>query len=91
MIFTKFDYEPFEATVREHLRKLPLVTIYCKMGGIMEDPDFHWEPIGKAPGATLKEACDNLAVIDSEFKRDYDPTTMTFWGWKLGEAKDAGL
>lgn len=57
--------------------------LWVKAGGIMEDPEFHWDQIGKAEGSTLKEVCDNLAAKTPSFAQYYDPDTLTYWGWKL--------
>lgn len=58
-------------------------TLYCKQGGMMEDPDWHWEVIGQAEGETLKEVADNYAKTDAEFKKFYEPQSITMYGWKL--------
>ena len=47
--------------------------LFCEEGGIMEDPEFHWEVIGKAEGNTTKEVADNLAAKDKDFAKYYDP------------------
>jgi len=63
-------------------------SIYIKGGGLMEDPNFHWERHGSAPGVDEKDACLNL------FKNDklFDAETMTYWGWQLGyENADGGI
>lgn len=39
--------------------------------------------IGTAPGATLREAADNLAKMDPDFAHYYNPKTLTYWGCKL--------
>lgn len=60
-----------------------MTTLYCRQGGLIEDPDWHWEVIGKTEGFTTKEVADNLALLDTEFAKNYDPITVTFYGWKL--------
>lgn len=57
--------------------------LLCQEGGLMEDPDFHWEEIGEAEGTTTKEVADNLAKKDKFFAQYYDSKNLTFWGWKL--------
>lgn len=49
----------------------------------MGDANFHWEPIGEANGETTKEVADSLAQKYKRFAKDYDPDTVTYWGWKL--------
>ena len=34
-------------------------------------------------GASLQEACDAYAEVDSEWKRHYDRDRMTYWGCRL--------
>lgn len=60
-----------------------MTALYCKMGGLMEDPGFHWEKIGEADGDTLKEVADTLALEDAEFARHYNQERLTYWGWRL--------
>lgn len=55
----------------------------CELGGLMEDPDFHWEIIGKAEGDTVKEVADNLTKKDINFAKYYNPKTVTYFGWRL--------
>jgi hypothetical protein len=50
--------------------------IYIKAGGLMEDPNFHWELHGSAAGMDEKDACRNLFKDDKLF----DAKTMTVWG-----------
>lgn len=57
--------------------------IWVKQGGLMEDPDWHWEPVGEAEGNTLQEACNNLAAQNAGFAKYYNPETLSFWGWQL--------
>jgi hypothetical protein len=63
--------------------------IYCKMGGLMEDPNFHWEYIGSTNGKTPQEVCDNYAKEHPEFDKDYKITfykkekILSYWGWEL--------
>jgi hypothetical protein len=58
-------------------------TLFCRKGGLMEDPEFHWESIGEGEGNTTREVADDLAKRDKAFARDYDPTGPSYWGWKL--------
>lgn len=60
-----------------------MTILFCKQGGLQEDPKWHWEIIGSAPGETTKEVADNLAKSDEKFKEDYDPEGVTYWGWGL--------
>ena len=63
-------------------------TIYMRAGGLMEDPEFHWERHGFSAGLDAKEACMNLFKNDNLF----DHKTMTYWGWLLGyENEDGGI
>lgn len=39
--------------------------------------------IGTSFGSNFKEACDNLAIKDANFKRYYDDNKLTYWGCKL--------
>ena len=39
--------------------------------------------IGTNLGSNFKEACDNLAIRDTNFKRYYDDNKLTYWGCKL--------
>lgn len=65
--------------------------IYVKVGGLMEDPIYHWELLGEADGNTLREACDNLAKKDWRFALEYDPKTLTYWAWELSLTKKDDL
>lgn len=47
--------------------------------GVSGDPTL----LGKAPGETLQEACDNLMIEDDTFASFYDHMTLTYWGCKL--------
>jgi len=49
----------------------------------MEDPGWHWEVIGHAPGDTTQEVADNLAERDWEFAQYYDSSNLSYWGWRL--------
>ena len=60
-----------------------MTTLFCLQGGLMEDPDFHWERIGIAAGSSTKEVADNLALKDPDFAKYYNPTSVTYWGWEL--------
>lgn len=60
-----------------------MTVLYCRQGGLMGDPAFHWEKIGEADGSSLKEVADALALKDPEFARCYNPERITFWGWQL--------
>jgi hypothetical protein len=42
-------------------------TIYIRTGGLMEDPDFHWERHGSAAGVDEKDACINHFKDDKLF------------------------
>lgn len=62
--------------------------IYIRAGGLMEDPEFHWDKYGIGAGNTPKEAAINALKNDKLF----DEKTMTVWGWKLGyETADGGI
>ena len=39
--------------------------------------------IGTSLGSNFKEACDNLAIRDTNFKRYYSSDDLTYWGCKL--------
>ena len=39
--------------------------------------------IGTSLGSNFKEACDNLAIKDANFKRYYSSNDLTYWGCKL--------
>lgn len=39
--------------------------------------------IGTSLGSNFKEACDNLAIKDANFKRYYNNSDLTYWGCKL--------
>ena len=39
--------------------------------------------IGTSLGSNFKEACDNLAIRDTNFKRYYSGNDLTYWGCKL--------
>ena len=41
--------------------------------------------IGTSLGSNFKEACDNLAIKDANFKRYYSGNDLTYWGWKRCE------
>ena len=64
-----------------------MTKLYVKCGGLMEDPDWHWEEIGEADGETLREVCDNLAAKDIGFASEYNSTYLTYWGWELSLTK----
>jgi hypothetical protein len=38
---------------------------------------------GYSKGNSFKEACDNFAAANTEFKTYYNPDRMTFWGCRL--------
>ena len=70
------------------MKQLKTYTIYIRAGGLMEDPEFHWERHGVSAGETPVEACVNLFKGDKLF----DAKTMTVWGWQLGyENADGGI
>jgi hypothetical protein len=35
-------------------------TVYIKCGGLMEDPEWHWEVFGEGEGETLDEVMDDI-------------------------------
>jgi hypothetical protein len=39
--------------------------------------------LGKCCGETFKQACENKAKIDKDFKKYFNSETMTYWGCKL--------
>ena len=39
--------------------------------------------IGTSLGSNFKEACDNLAIKDANFKKYYSSNDLTYWGCKL--------
>lgn len=39
--------------------------------------------IGTSLGSNFKEACDNFAIKDANFKRYYSSDDLTYWGCKL--------
>ena len=62
--------------------------IYIKAGGLMEDPDFHWERYGVGVGETPQAACIHCFKDDKLF----DAKSMTIWGWQMGyENEDGGI
>lgn len=63
-------------------------TLYVKQGGLMEDPEWHWEVAGEGEGETLKEVADDLARRDPGFRGLYDPEQLTMWGWRLALEPD---
>lgn len=65
-----------------------MTKLYVRAGGLMEDPEFHWEEMGEAEGTTLKEVCDNLAAKDPGFAAEYNPEYLTYWGWRLSLTKE---
>ena len=39
--------------------------------------------IGTSLGSNFKEACNNFAIKDANFKRYYNNSDLTYWGCKL--------
>lgn len=39
--------------------------------------------IGTSLGSNFKEACDNFAIKDANFKKYYSSNDLTYWGCKL--------
>ena len=39
--------------------------------------------IGTSFGSNFKEACNNFAIKDANFKRYYSSNDLTYWGCKL--------
>ena len=64
-------------------KKNIMTILMCEEGGLMEDPNLHWEQIGEAEGSTTQEVADNLAKKDEGFAGNYDPESVTLWGWRL--------
>lgn len=66
-----------------------MAEVWCEMGGLMEDPEFHWEKIGEAPGNSEEEVYQNLAIQDPDFAEHYSPANPavgschSYWGWRL--------
>lgn len=58
-------------------------TIYIKCGGLMEDPDWHWEVFGEGNGNTLAEVMEDFLSRNEGYRSCYDPESCTYWGWQL--------
>jgi hypothetical protein len=68
----------------EHAHGAIMKIVMCKQGGLMEDPEWHWEQIGEGEGETLEEVCDNIASKDPSFAAHYSKKHgISFWGWEL--------
>ncbi len=64
--------------------------IWLQEGGLMEDPQLHWEPFFKTDKETVLKACEARAEKDPEFAKYYKSCngTPTYWGWRMKFKED---
>lgn len=61
---------------------------YIEMGGLMEDPAFHWERDGVGEGDSPEQAADKF--FGDKYPKEYNFTQRTVWGWKTGYINSDG-
>jgi hypothetical protein len=62
---------------------LPTRILWCRQGGLMEDPGWHWEQMGEGRGNTVREVADDFAEHNPKFAEYYDREFLSYWGWTL--------
>jgi hypothetical protein len=59
-------------------------TLALRTGGLMEDPDWHYQNIATIRAHSLKEAKDIWAEKQGYIKdKDWDKVQQTWWGWSV--------
>lgn len=61
-------------------------TLGLRMGGLMEDPEWHVEIIRTVQADSLKEAKQKWAEETGHVDQLWDPERQTYWGWDVVEA-----
>ena len=61
-------------------------TLGLRMGGLMEDPEWHVEDVRIVEAESLTEAKQKWAEeVGLADKRDWDAEHKTYWGWSVVE------
>ena len=87
-----FRNDEFEL-IRESCPWITFIAEQCKkyviglrMGGLMEDPEFHTEKVREVEAESLTEAKAKWAALTGEDRKPtWDPVQQTVWGWSLVE------
>lgn len=59
-------------------------TLSLRTGGLMEDPEWHYDDIRSIEANDLKEAKQKYAELTGlTEKQEWNPTTQCLWGWEI--------